>query len=120
MIFRKLADAGVFIAQLTGGGPLFRDDSFDIIEAAGDAGLSVYVRSDTAALSPEDVRRLGAVRGLWHVGTSVDGADGEMHDWMRGRGAFDTLRERVTVLAACNIHVAAGATLHKKNYRTVL
>jgi MoaA/NifB/PqqE/SkfB family radical SAM enzyme len=42
-----------------------------------------------------------------------------MHDWMRGRGAFETLRERVGILAAAGIDVAAGATLHRNNYRTV-
>jgi len=118
-IFMKLADAGVLIAQLTGGDPLFRDDSFDIVDAASEAGLSVYVRSDTAALSRENVERLKAVRWLWHVGTSIDGADAGMHDWMRGRGAFDTLGERIGILAAEGIDVAAGATLHKNNYRTV-
>jgi MoaA/NifB/PqqE/SkfB family radical SAM enzyme len=118
-IFVKLAQAGVLIAQLTGGDPLYRDDSFDIIDAASEAGLSVYVRSDTAALSRKKVQRLKAVPGLWHIGTSIDGADAEMHDWMRGRGAFDALRERVGILAAEGIDVAAGATLHKNNYRTV-
>ncbi|MFF2142148.1 radical SAM protein [Kitasatospora sp. NPDC058190] len=118
-IFGKLAEAGVLIVQLTGGDPLFRDDSFDIVEAADAAGLSVYVRSDTAALNPQNVDRLKALRGLWHVGTSIDGADAQTHDWMRGRGAFDMLRERVGVLAAAGIPVAAGATLHKNNHTTV-
>ncbi|WP_370066307.1 radical SAM protein [Streptacidiphilus sp. MAP5-3] len=118
-IFGKLAEAGVLIVQLTGGDPLFRDDSFDIVEAADAAGLSVYVRSDTAALNPQNVDRLKSLRGLWHVGTSIDGADAQTHDWMRGRGAFDMLRERVGVLAAAGIPVAAGATLHKNNHTTV-
>lgn len=91
VVFRKLTDAGVLIVQLTGGGPLFRPDSFEIVETADHAGLSVYVRSDTAALSELNIQRLRALRGLWHVGTSIDGADAAMHDWMRGRGAFDIL-----------------------------
>ncbi|NEA56631.1 radical SAM protein [Streptomyces sp. SID13666] len=118
-IFGKLAEAGVLIVQLTGGDPLFRDDSFDIVEAADAAGLSVYIRSDTAALNMQSVERLKALRGLWHVGTSIDGADAQTHDWMRGRGAFDMLRERVGILAAAGIPVAAGATLHKNNHTTV-
>lgn len=118
-IFTKLADAGVLILQLTGGDPLYRDDSFEIIERADEAGLSVYVRSDTVALSKSNVDRLKAVRGLWHVGTSIDGADAEMHDWMRGSGAFDVFRERLGVLASNGIPVAAGATLHKNNFKTV-
>ncbi|MGH3670819.1 MAG: radical SAM protein, partial [Pseudonocardiaceae bacterium] len=119
LIFDKLADAGVLIVQLTGGDPLFRSDSFEIVEAANHAGLSVYIRSDTAALNDENIQRLRVMQGLWHVGTSIDGAGAAMHDWMRGRGAFNTLKERVSRLAAAGIDVAAGATLHKNNYGTV-
>ena len=119
MIFKKLAEAGVLILQLTGGDPLYRDDSFDIVEAAGEAGLSVYVRSDTVALSHANIERLKRVRGLWHVGTSIDGANSEMHDWMRGAGAFEILKERIKSLASEGIPIAAGATLHKNNFRTV-
>ncbi|MEU7905263.1 radical SAM protein [Actinoplanes sp. NPDC049118] len=118
-IFRKLAAAGVLIVQLTGGDPLFRDDSFDIVQAASDAGMSVYVRSDTAALSPANVRRLKDLPGLWHVGTSMDGADATSHDWMRGKGAFSTLQKRVEILAAAGIDVSVGATLHRGNYASV-
>ncbi len=118
-IFEKLAAAGVLVIQLTGGDPLFRGDSFEIVRAVSDAGMSVYVRSDTAALSPANVRFLKELPGLWHVGTSMDGADAEMHDWMRGRGAFATLQKRIALLADAGIDVAVGGTLHKNNYATV-
>jgi MoaA/NifB/PqqE/SkfB family radical SAM enzyme len=116
-VFNKLADAGVLIVQLTGGDPLFRDDSFDIVEAADKAGLSVYVRSDTVALNAENIQRIKALRHLWHIGTSLDGSDAATHDWMRGRGAFDVFQQRVGVLAAEGIAVSVGATLHKNNYQ---
>lgn len=118
-VFEKLAAAGVLILQLTGGDPLFRKDAFEIIEAGDDAGLSVYVRSDTVALNSANIERLEALRHLWHIGTSIDGASAATHDWMRGRGAFALLRERIGLLAAAGIQVAAGATLHKNNFATV-
>jgi Radical SAM superfamily len=119
LIFQKLADAGVLIVQLTGGDPLFRSDAFDIIEAADRVGLSVYVRSDTAALDEKNIDRLAALDHLWHVGTSIDGADAVTHDFLRGRGAFNLLTRRISALAEAGIPVAAGATLHKGNYETV-
>lgn len=118
-IFDKLAAAGVLVIQLTGGDPLFRPDAFDIVEAADRSGLSVYVRSDTVALTEENLDRLQALQNLWHIGTSIDGHDHVSHDWMRGRGAFDTLVERMTRLAERGIPVAAGATLHRSNARNV-
>lgn len=118
-VFKKLADSGALIVQLTGGDPLFRNDSFDIVEAADDAGLSVYVRSDTVALNAANVGRIKALRHLWHIGTSLDGADEQTHDWMRGRGAFDVFKQRVQVLAGEGIDVAVGATLHKNNFETL-
>lgn len=114
-VFAKLADAGVFVIQLTGGDPLYRSDSFDIVEAADRAGLSVYVRSDTVALTDENLDRLQGLNNLWHIGTSIDGADEASHDWMRGKGAFATLIERMTRLAERGVPVAAGATLHRSN-----
>jgi MoaA/NifB/PqqE/SkfB family radical SAM enzyme len=119
IIFEKLAAAGVLVIQLTGGDPLFRPDSFDIVEAADRSGLSVYVRSDTVALTEENLDRLQALRNLWHIGTSIDGVDAQAHDWMRGKGAFETLIERMTRLSERGIPVAAGATLHRSNFSTV-
>ncbi|MCO1575587.1 radical SAM protein [Crossiella sp. SN42] len=118
-VFRKLADAGVLIVQLTGGDPLFRDDSFDIVDAADDAGLSVYVRSDTVALNAANLSRIKGLRHLWHIGTSLDGADAATHDWIRGRGAFDVFKQRVSALAFEGVDVSVGATLHKNNYTTL-
>lgn len=119
VIFDRLAAAGVLVIQLTGGDPLYRPDAFDIVEAADRAGLSVYVRSDTVALTEENLDRLQALSNLWHIGTSIDGANAVAHDWMRGKGAFDTLIERLTRLAERGIPVAAGATLHRSNVDSV-
>lgn len=98
---------------------MFRPDSFDIVEAADQAGLSVYVRSDTVALTDENLDRLQALENLWHIGTSIDGADETEHDWMRGKGAFVTLVERMSRLAERGVPVAAGATLHRSNASSV-
>lgn len=119
LVFEKLAGAGVAIVQLTGGDPFFRDDIFEILEAADEAELSVYVRSDTVALSKANVERVLELENLWHVGTSIDGADAETHDALRGEGAFTVLERRIRALGEAGVPLAAGATLHKGNFRTV-
>jgi MoaA/NifB/PqqE/SkfB family radical SAM enzyme len=119
VIFQKLADAGVLVVQLTGGDPFFRRDIFEILEAADEVGLSIYVRSDTVALKPANVKRIKSLKHLWHIGTSIDGANAEQHDWMRGSGAFAILCDRIQKLSSSGIRVSAGATLHKKNFTSV-
>jgi MoaA/NifB/PqqE/SkfB family radical SAM enzyme len=119
VIFQKLANAGVFVVQLTGGDPFFRKDIFSILEAADVAGLGIYVRSDTVALKPANIDRLKSLENLWHVGTSIDGATSEQHDWMRGTGAFSVLCDRIGKLSENGISVSAGATLHRNNYAYV-
>jgi len=120
IVFNKLADAGVFVLQMTGGDPFFRrKDIFEILHAADDAGLSLLLRSDTVALSPTRYPELASLRNLWHLGTSVDGVNAEQHDWIRGPGAFKVLSERVPALVDAGVRVSCGVTLHKKNVRSV-
>lgn len=118
-VFAKLSDIGVFILQLTGGDPLFRDDIFDIIEAADAAGLGIYLRSDTVAVRKQYLERLSRLENLWHIGTSIDGATADEHDWMRGKGAFQLFCDRLREVTGAGIRVSAGATLHRRNFKTV-
>lgn len=119
MIFQKLVDEGVLVVQLTGGDPFFRKDIFDILQEADAAGLGIYVRSDTVALKPGNIDKLVMLKNLWHVGTSIDGKTCDMHDWMRGSGAFSILCDRIRCLSEKGVRISAGATLHKNNFLDV-
>lgn len=121
IVCRKLADAGVFVLQMTGGDPFFRKhDIYDILHAADGAGLSLLLRSDTVSASPSRYEEIAALKNLWHLGTSIDGVNAEQHDWIRGQGAFKVLAERVPLLVDAGIRVSCGTTLHKNNFKSVV
>lgn len=116
VIIQKLADAGVFVLQMTGGDPFFRkNDIFDIIAMANDAGLSILLRSDTVSVPPSRYAALAGMQNLWHLGTSMDGATSAQHDWMRGPGAFRVMEDRIPKLVKAGVRVSCGTTLHKGN-----
>jgi radical SAM protein len=86
---------------LTGGDPLERADLFELIAHARSVGLGVSVSpSATPRLTPEVVFQL-ANAGVEAISLSIDGADADRHDALRGvPGCFD--RTLVAARAAAN------------------
>ena len=75
---------------LTGGEPLIRKDIFDIVRRAKTHGMKVQMNSN-GTLVPKFMDRLAILDGLT---ISVDG-DREVHDAIRGEGAFDAALDAV-------------------------
>ena len=74
---------------LTGGDPLSRDDIYLLIEHASDAGLKTSITpSATPLVTKEAIRRFHNA-GIHRMAISIDGADAESHDRVRGvSGSF--------------------------------
>lgn len=75
---------------LTGGDPLKRADLYRLIEYAVGTGLDVSITpSATPLATSRAIRRLKAA-GISRIAVSIDGADPETHDQMRGvSGSFE-------------------------------
>lgn len=97
---RLLDEASEFgenqLVVLSGGDPLYRDDTFDLIEYGVEQGLQMTLTpSGTASLTPDRIQAL-ADSGLRRLALSIDGASPEAHDGFRKEaGSF-----RQTVEAA--------------------
>jgi radical SAM protein with 4Fe4S-binding SPASM domain len=89
-----LDDARTFgegqLVVLSGGDPLARDDTVELVEYGTDIGLRMTVTpSGTRALSRSAVRSL-ADAGVRRLAVSIDGASPESHDSFRGEhGSFE-------------------------------
>jgi radical SAM protein len=71
------------LVVLSGGDPLYRDDTFDLIEYGVDRGLKMTLTpSGTASLTRKRVRDL-ADAGLRRLALSIDGASPTAHDGFR-------------------------------------
>jgi MoaA/NifB/PqqE/SkfB family radical SAM enzyme/protein-L-isoaspartate O-methyltransferase len=83
----ELRDMGAVMVTLTGGEPLLRDDLEEIV-GLFDERSCVIVGTTGAGLTTARARRLWD-RGVFGVGISVDSANEEEHDRLRGKkGAF--------------------------------
>jgi len=92
----RLQDMGAVMVTLTGGEPLLRDDLEEIAASFDDTSCLV-VGTSGAGLTPRRARGLRE-SGVFAVGVSLDSADPEEHDRLRGEvGAFRTALDAVAV-----------------------
>lgn len=83
--FRRL---GVFYVSFTGGEPLVRNDTLDLIDLAGQFGIRQILATNGTVITDRICERL-ARSGISQVQVSLDAADGATHDRLRGLpGAF--------------------------------
>jgi radical SAM protein len=101
---RLLDEASEFgenqLVVLSGGDPLYRDDTFELIEYGVDQGLQMTLTpSGTASLTPDRIEGL-ADSGLRRLALSIDGASPAAHDGFRKEdGSF---RQTVEAARAAN------------------
>jgi MoaA/NifB/PqqE/SkfB family radical SAM enzyme len=81
-------DLGVLGVGVTGGEPLLRADTVDVIRHGARRGLLMHLNTNGTLVTEETARAL-ADAGLASVNLSLDGPDAETHDRLRGRqGSF--------------------------------
>jgi MoaA/NifB/PqqE/SkfB family radical SAM enzyme len=96
---REFAEMGVHQISIAGGEPLLRPDVFDIIRGFASRGMSVNLCTNGMHL--ERYRNEIAASGATCVTVSIDGADAECHDRIRGRaGSYRQIVDGVHALLA--------------------
>ncbi len=101
---------------LTGGDPMKRDDVFDIVRWATQAGLSVAMTpSVTPLLHDQALQQLKKV-GLKRIAFSLDGADALTHDGIRGiSGSFDKTIDLVKSAYQIGLPIQINTTISRRN-----
>ena len=103
-------DLGTRWITFGGGEPLVRTDIGEIFEYAKRKGFQIYI-STNGVLVPAKSRELACVD---HVNISMDGYR-EVHDSIRGEGAFDKAVEAIGVCKDLEIPVSLQCVLSKHN-----
>ena len=100
---------------LTGGDPLKREDTFDMIRHARNAGLEPSLTpSATPLLTVDAVRRMKDA-GLGRMAVSLDGADAASHDaFRRVPGSFDITLRAIREAKRLDIPVQVNTTVTKR------
>ena len=88
----------VFYVNIGGGEPMLRRDFFTIIDYATTSGVGVKFSTNGTYIDEAAARRLAAMDYL-DVQISIDGADADTNDLVRGRGSWATARRAMDALA---------------------
>jgi len=106
------------VLRITGGNALRRDDIFDIIRYAKDAGLKVTVApSTTPLLNRKNIEKLKRA-GCDIVAMSIDGATPEQHDAFRGvKGTFHRLVRATRIMQELRLPFRLLTTVTTHNVR---
>jgi radical SAM protein with 4Fe4S-binding SPASM domain len=105
--------------HLTGGEPLLKPEIFPLLDYlsqktnVGELGLI----TNGLCIDREMVKRLSSFSKLTKIKVSLDGADAETNDALRGKGVFDQVVENLSLLeAAQRFEIILMFTVMKGNY----
>jgi SynChlorMet cassette radical SAM/SPASM protein ScmF len=107
---------GLASVKLTGGEPLMHPRIGEILEILRVETLRFSVETNGVLCTTEMANRLASSGGMYHIAVSLDGADAETHEWVRGvEGCFEAAIRGIRNLVAAGIRPQIIMTLMLRN-----
>ena len=100
-VIDELRDLQVFYVNIGGGEPTIRTDFFELIEYATGSGVGVKFSTNGSRIDPATAARLAAM-DYTDIQISLDGADEDTNDAVRGSGSFAAATTAMENLAAAD------------------
>jgi mycofactocin radical SAM maturase len=97
-VIDELARMQVFYINVGGGEPMVRPDFFHVLQYAVDHGVGVKFSTNGTMITPDKARRLTAMDYV-DVQVSIDGAQADVNDSVRGDGSYAAARRAMDNLA---------------------
>jgi len=118
-LFRSIIDQakplGLAGVKLTGGEPLLHPSITDILETVRTENLRLGIETNGVLCTP-DIAKMAASCKSPHVSVSLDGADAQTHEWVRGvDGCFEAALEGIRNLADAGLKPQVIMTLMRCN-----
>ncbi|MFC1923887.1 radical SAM protein [Chloroflexota bacterium] len=114
-VITEIAQVGTRLLIFDGGEPLMRDDIYELISHAVDAGLQPMVGTNATRLSIEAAGRMKQA-GVKTVAVSLYGADAESHDDFCGReGSWERTMAGIRNVTITGIPLQINTCIHKYN-----
>ena len=118
-VVRQAKQLGVSYVKLSGGEPLMHPRIGEILEIAGRVRIDVVLSTNGVPCTPSLVKELSRIR-LRGVSVSLDGADAETHEWVRGEtGCFAKALRGIRALAEAGLSPNIGMVILRRNIRQV-
>ena len=114
-ILQQARPLGLSSVKLTGGEPLMHPQIGEILETLRNGKLRFTVETNGVLCTPELAQDL-LRSGLYHISVSLDGADADTHEWVRGvKGCFVSAVDGIKNLVAAGIRPQVIMTLMRRN-----
>ena len=97
-VIDELHDLQVFYVNIGGGEPTIRPDFYELIEYAVSRRVGVKFSTNGSTITPQRARHLAGLDYV-DVQISIDGADAETNDAVRGTGSYAAARRAMDHLA---------------------
>jgi len=118
-IVRQAKPLGLSGVKLTGGEPLMHPDIHRILEFIRREGLALTIETNGVLCTPELAREIALGKQSF-VSVSLDGADAETNEWIRGvKGSFDAAVQGIKNLVEAGIRPQVILTIMKRNRHQV-
>jgi len=114
---KDLAEIGTHEVCLMGGEPLIRKDWYEIAKEIKDLGMKLSIISNGFNINDEIISKFKKL-DPHAISTSLDGANAETHDKIRGRkGSFDQVMNYLKKSREADLPTSAITTVSKLNFQ---
>jgi SynChlorMet cassette radical SAM/SPASM protein ScmF len=114
-IIEQAKPLGLTGVKLTGGEPLLHPQINEILEYIQTDDLSVMLETNGVLCKPELAERIAACKDPF-VSVSLDGADSETHEWVRGvEGCFEAALKGIGNLVEAGLRPQVIMTIMRNN-----
>lgn len=114
-IIHQAKPLGLSGVKLTGGEPLLHPQIRELLEIIRKEELGLVVETNGVLCTPELAKDLASCKNAF-VSVSLDGADAETHEWMRGvEGSFEKALQGIRNLVAAGLRPQVIMSLVRRN-----
>jgi len=118
-IVRQAKALGLSGVKLTGGEPLMHPDILRILRFIRQEDLALTIESNGVLCTPELAREIALGKSSF-ISISLDGADAETNEWIRGvPGSFNAAVQGIKTLVEAGVRPQIILTIMKKNRHQV-
>ncbi|MBD3427009.1 MAG: radical SAM protein [Candidatus Omnitrophica bacterium] len=115
----EAADMGTLFLSITGGEPLLREDIWQILSYSARKNFATLLYTNATLIGREEALRLKEA-GVYHVDTTLLGADPQTHDGLSGvKGSFDKTLKALELLKEQGISIAVKTPVMNRNADTI-
>ncbi|MBI5555429.1 MAG: radical SAM protein [Elusimicrobia bacterium] len=115
-VIDEIANTGVNIVSLSGGEPLMIKDIKKVITYTKSKGLKMIFNSNLCLMEKETAEFLKKM-DIDLVITSLESADGNIHDKLRGEGSFHKTIRGIKYCVEAGLNIGINTAVTKLNYR---